>query len=700
MTFRFKTFILLFSLVDGLPAQEKTIELAPIATGTLRVRPAFATRTPIQLNNGAALFLNSPLPVEVAILDPTNRRITQANASGTGLSILTQPASESPLQVVTGEGFLTTVEFPPLITPGNWRLEVTSTNPTEFEAKFLILDDSPVRFQLFSKSDSLQSDRDAVISAALFDGGTAVAGAQVSVEMDCRRDVTALMQQTSWLPISSVLEGDERVFRSVLKIKSNAVSNVNDLTLILSPQSVGYSSNPRGFSIGSLAPGDTWTSPEFEVRQPRGTFLPFFSLQFEARGQRQTLPLWDSGDGDSDGRSGDGLYGAKIRPLNPGTCAFQASASGTSGSGIFQRSAYQEIPVTAVLGSIGAVTDFSEDSNSDGKPEVIGMNVQVNVRNAGLYRLDATLEQGEKYASLSTEQTLVAGQNTMTLTLAAEQARMLLGSVGPFRRTDLRLMRLNGGNIEFVDKRESAGSSAPWSLGGQDYTVRLNGVPTLLASPLPLPASGYKELKFSVPVLITQPGSCSWQVTVAQRNGEFRQTIDEYIDATGTMPFSGNLTGSIPGWKIRRAQAGGVFEIQSATVNCPGPMGRWIGESIVRSEPYRSADFENPIPSFELSAQYTNPARLVMSRSQSRTNEFFFEVEALAGFENNLSCTLSPDRPGITAVFDRMPSRTIDWPIKILVTVGPLAIPGPSPLTISCIGRGVTKTAVLALSVN
>ena len=300
----------------------------------------------------------------------------------------------------------------------------------------------------------------------------------------------------------------------------------------------------------------------------------------------------------------------------------------------------------------------------------------------------------------STDQSLVAGQNTIILKLPAEEVRIALGGSGPYRRMDLRFMMLNGGNIEFVDKRETAGSSAAWVLGGKEYTVRLNGTATLTASPLPLPTTGYKELKFSIPVLIMQPANCSWQVTVGQLNGDFKQTFDEYIDATGTMPFSANLTASIPGWKLRRAQAGGVFEIRSATVYCPGPMGRWAAESLARSEPYRAADFENPVPSFEISPQYTNPARLVMPRSQSLTNEFFFEVEALAGFDNNLSCTLSPDRPGITAVFDRMPSRPIDWPVKILVTVGPLAVPGPSPLTISCVGRGVTKTAVLALSVN
>ncbi len=199
-----------------------------------------------------------------------------------------------------------------------------------------------------------------------------------------------------------MLDGEERVFRTVLQVKSIAVANMNDITLLLSPQSASYSSNPRGFTIGSLAPGDTWTSPEFEVRQPRGTFLPFFVQQFEARGQRQTLSLLDSGDGDSDAQAGDGLYGVKIRPINPGSCSFLANATGTSASGLFARSASQDFPVTSVLGNLGAVTDYSEDPNSDGKPEVVGMSVQVNVRKAGLYRLAALFMKGEEYTDLST----------------------------------------------------------------------------------------------------------------------------------------------------------------------------------------------------------------------------------------------------------------------------------------------------------
>ena len=687
-------------LATGLIAQEKVISLEPITSGSVRVRPLTFTRAAIQPNAGAVLFLNSPQQVEVAILDPANRRITRANATGTGLSFDSRPAAESGLGLLTGEGFLTTIEFPAVVTPGNWRLELTSTQTSEFEAKYLLQDDLPVRFQLFSKSDSFEADRDAVISGALFDGSTPVSGAQISVEMDCRRDVTSLMEQVSWLPISSVLEGEERVFRSVLQIKSNAVGNVNELTLVLSPQASGYRATPEAFSIGSIAPGATWTSPEIEVRQPRGTFLPAFQQQFEARGQRQTLTMLDSGDRDSDAQTGDGLYGVKIRPLNAGVCSFLGNASGTSGSGAFQRSAYQQVPVTEVRGGIGAVSDFSQDTNGDGKPEVVGMNVQVNVRTAGAYRLEAMFEKGTNYTILRTTQNLSADLNTMTIQAPAEQLRLEVAETGPFRRTDLRLMQITSGGMEFVDKRETAGSSAAWTLGGREFSVRLNGTATLTASPSPLPASGYTELSFAVPVIVTRPGDCVWQVIVGQRNGEFKQTFDDYLDVTGTMPFSTILRGSIPSWKIRREGAGGVFEIRSASVNCGGPTERWAAESVAVSEPYRSADFANPTPSFEISAQYTNPSRLAMPRAQSMTNEFFFEVKAMAGFDNNLTCTLSPERPGITAVFDRMPSRPQDWPIKILVTVTPQAEVGPSPLTIACTGRGVTQSAVLNLSVN
>lgn len=328
------------------------------------------------------------------------------------------------------------------------------------------------------------------------------------------------------------------------------------------------------------------------------------------------------------------------------------------------------------------------------------MTVQVNVRSAGTYRLEALFEKANKYADLSSTQDLAAGQNTIRLQMTADQLRVELGETGPFRRTDLRLSMVTNSGVEFVDKRESAGASAAWTLGGQGFSVRLGGTATLTAAPLPLPATGYKELSFSIPVTVTKPGECTWQVIVGQRNGDFKQTFDDYLSVGGSMPFSTILRGSIPGWKIRRQQAGGVFEIQFASVNCGGPMERWTGEGLARSEAYRAADFENPVPSFEIAPQSTNPGRLVMPRALLLTSEFFFEVEAIAGFENNLSCTVSPNRPGITAVFDRMPARPIDWPIKILVTVNAQAEVGPNPLTVSCEGRGVTKSAVLNLTVN
>lgn len=229
--------------------------------------------------------------------------------------------------------------------------------------------------------------------------------------------------------------------------------------------------------------------------------------------------------------------------------------------------------------------------------------------------------------------------------------------------------------------------------------VALDGTARLAASPLPLPATGYASLSFSIPVKVLRASSCSWQVRIVNRAGTFDFTFDEYFRTSGSLPFSYILTGTIPGWKLRRDQAGGIFEISRASVNCGGPIESWAGESLARSEAYRAADFENLTSSFELSFEAADAYRLNMVRALSTTNEFFFNVQPMAGFDNNLACAASPSYQGVALTFARLPSRPEDWPVKLSVTVTADATPGPSPVTVSCIGRGVTKTAVLSLVV-
>ncbi|WP_031496618.1 hypothetical protein [Bryobacter aggregatus] len=683
-----------------LSGQDKEIPLDSGNLGVMKVRPMTFTRTVIHPKGGAILILKSPSVVEVAILSPSNQRIIASNASSFGFQFESQYSDGTTGLPQLGVGYATAVQFPSVIAKGNWRLELTSNLNDPFDAQYVIVDDDTVRFQIFTKDDGFQEDREAVLSAALFDGNTPLPGAAISVTMECRHDVASLVELVDWVALGSTVEGDVRIVRSQLRLKSNAVGNLNDLMFFIEPDTIAHTASPSMLPVGQLTPGQVWTSPEIVIRQPRGPFDPYFLTRAEARGTKSTFSLLDSGDKDSDWEVGDGIYGAKVTISNAGNCDFTANASGTWSSVAYERSAFASLPVTRWLGRIGGVQDYSVDSDSDGKPEVVGLSVALSVRKAGRYKLSGRLQKGTKYLELATSEFLTPGSHTMILQANAEALRLAVGESGPFQRSGLILtIDADSGIKEFVDRKDVAGQTVAWQLGGAQISVVLAGTPTLTASPIPIPPSGYKELSFAIPIQVLRPGTCTWEVQVVTQSGSFAYTVNEFFEAAGAMPFSYTLRGSVPGWKIRRDQAGGHFKIEHASVNCGGPLERWYGESLASSDSYRSADFENPIPSFDLSFEEFDRPSLNLTADLSPTKPFFFNVNAIAGFDSNLSCTAAPTYAGIALSFDRMPSREVDWPIKVVVSVTPDAIAGPSPITISCLGRGVTKTALLDLSI-
>ncbi len=105
-----------------------------------------------------------------------------------------------------------------------------------------------------------------------------------------------------------------------------------------------------------------------------------------------------------------------------------------------------------------------------------------------------------------------------------------------------------------------------------------------------------------------------------------------------------------------------------------------------------AADFANPAPSFELSLALTVYKYLNLNRAASRTWPFFARVTPIAGFENTLHCTATPQYPGVIMEFEQMPAPPIEWPVKLNVTATPAAAAGPAPVTVECTGRGITRS--------
>ena len=76
-----KTLILVTVAAELLFSQDKVLPLDAGSAGSIQVRPMTFTRTSIAPGNGAMLLLNSPYRVDVAVLTPSDQRVTEQNAS-------------------------------------------------------------------------------------------------------------------------------------------------------------------------------------------------------------------------------------------------------------------------------------------------------------------------------------------------------------------------------------------------------------------------------------------------------------------------------------------------------------------------------------------------------------------------------------------------------------------------------------------
>lgn len=130
-----------------------------------------------------------------------------------------------------------------------------------------------------------------------------------------------------------------------------------------------------------------------------------------------------------------------------------------------------------------------------------------------------------------------------------------------------------------------------------------------------------------------------------------------------------------------------------------GSLNTWSGESLTQTGPHRSADFELVAPSFGLNLEIADTKRLQISAALTRPLEFFLNVHPICDFDNNMTCSFDRDPTGITLSLETMPAKLLDWPIKEMVILTSEVVPGPTPVTISCMGRRINKTAMLALNI-
>jgi hypothetical protein len=224
----------------------------------------------------------------------------------------------------------------------------------------------------------------------------------------------------------------------------------------------------------------------------------------------------------ADATAADGMYTATFLPGQTGKFQVNAKIEGLNGAGHpFQRTASAVFNVHPVMARLtGAFTDRGIDTNANTLYDFLGITVQLNVVQAGEYRVAVTL-QGSNGArtTASAKATLAAGPASVEVKFRAEDLKRDLAVNGPYLVRDVYVERLGDSTAATVDAGFDLGNTSPWQLSqlerpGIDYLFSGTsaGVDTN--------ADGQFELlDVSLQTNFFRSGSYSWGARLVDVNG-------------------------------------------------------------------------------------------------------------------------------------------------------------------------------------
>ncbi|HEX5731981.1 MAG TPA: alpha/beta fold hydrolase [Blastocatellia bacterium] len=243
------------------------------------------------------------------------------------------------------------------------------------------------------------------------------------------------------------------------------------------------------------------------------------SLVPNSGGGATTFPLFDDGAHD-DGASGDGVYGGNQSLNTTGSFFLSVTASGTSGSGSFQRQQIDGISVGVPETTIsGDFVESAPDVDNNGRFDSISWGFPINVPRAGSYTVLGQLSASDGTivsSANSTANALNGGSINISLDFPGKDIYRG-GKSGPFTIKNLRVTVADANGVRMSGRPvETAITSGPyWSW----LSFERDEATTFI---------------WKSPVLeqVTRGGNFDLNWNIKDGNGA--TTIDLYYDTTGS----------------------------------------------------------------------------------------------------------------------------------------------------------------------
>jgi len=315
-------------------------------------------------------------------------------------------------------------------------------------------------------------------------------------------------------------------------------------------------------------------------------------------GNRSTISLLDNGNGRSDDKSGDGLYGGQFVPSLPGKYSFVGTFSSTKSSKrAFIRNSLTELTVkTPASQFTGTISNRGVDDNSDGLFDRIEFRLGTQTQIPGLYQtfVEVKTNSGK----------ILIGNGTVNLTqgLGEIVANIPASAVidanenGPYSIEIIRLEQITetAGSQE-VDRRINLGQTQPYQTNQfQRPPLILTGV----FSEQGIDTNGngkFDILRVSVQVDVLTAGLYEWNMKLA--NSDFQDV--SFASARGNLAVGlNNITVDFRGTQIRRSESNGPYEIRDLLLFGPQSI---VGVEVGGTRPYLFTDFEEGGPNVSIS---------------------------------------------------------------------------------------------------
>lgn len=238
-----------------------------------------------------------------------------------------------------------------------------------------------------------------------------------------------------------------------------------------------------------------------------------YALVATPSGVRTTVPLNDAGL-PGDDVAGDGVYGGFFTGVTEEgnyPVVFVAQSAGAPGPPAFSREAY--CLATASLGGStlqGTFLDSGVDLNGNGFFDNLTVTANLNVTNAGRYRVFGTLRDSAGHEhQASGEADLAPGPQALALPFDGEQ--LFLNRVnGPYTLKSISLSEVRGGDVLPLQTLLNAYQTAAYAYGAFEHSpISLTG--TGLATGVDLNGNGlFDRLDVRLDCEIQQAGFYQW----------------------------------------------------------------------------------------------------------------------------------------------------------------------------------------------